>query len=262
MNTKKVFIHGVPDCPKIWDPVIAELGLSPEDYIAPSLPGFEAAPPACFKRTKDAYADFLINKIESVTRESGPIDLVAHDWGGILALRIAGLRPDLIRTWAVSNAIYAPRRTGHTAARAWAVPVLGELVMLLASPRRIKSTLIKARMPREMVEISVELWRRRHIKKSIIGLYRSANGLNWINSPWLDTLEKLPRSGVIIWGVKDRFGPLELGQSWAESYGFPLVPIEQAGHWALAEKPDIFASTLVELWQSADAQGSLYPGRQ
>ncbi|MEO0550411.1 MAG: alpha/beta hydrolase [Pseudomonadota bacterium] len=254
MNTKKVFIHGVPDCPKIWNPLIEQLGLSAADYIAPSLPGFESAPPAGFDRTKDAYADFLVKEIEAVCREAGPIDLIAHDWGAILALRIAGLRSDLVRTWAVSNAVYAPKRTGHPAARAWAVPILGEFVMMLASPRRIKATLIRAKMPPEMVEASVELWRRRHIKKSIIGLYRSANGLNWIGSPWVDTLETLPKRGVVFWGVNDPFAPLELGRSWAENYGFPFVPIDDAGHWAIAEKPEAFSPTLVQLWQSADAQ--------
>ena len=254
VRTKKVFIHGVPDCPKIWDPLIQELGLSRNDYIAPSLPGFELAPPAGFDRTKDAYADYLIEEIEAVYKDRGQVDLVAHDWGGLLALRIAGLRPDLVRTWAVSNAVYAPKRTGHTAARAWATPILGELVMMLASPRRIRATLIRAKMPCDMVEISVDLWKRGHIKKSIIGLYRSAKGLNWIGSPWVETLETLPRRGLVFWGVNDPFGPTELGRAWADTHGFPFVPIENSGHWAIAEKPEAFSAALVQLWQSADMQ--------
>lgn len=254
MSMKKVFVHGVPDCPKIWIPLIQELGLSEADYIAPSLPGFESAPPKGFDRTKDAYVNFLIKQIEDVHRTSGPVDLVGHDWGALLTLRIAGLRPDLVRTWAVANAAYAPKRTGHRAARLWATPILGELFMMMTTPSRLKATLINADMPLEMVQTSVDLWKRGHIKKSIIGLYRSANGLNWINSPWVDTLKTLPRRGLMMWGAKDPFGSVDAGQSWAKTYDFPFVRIDHAGHWVIAEKPEAIARALTNHWQSSDTQ--------
>jgi len=252
MSTKKVFIHGVPDCPKIWTPLIQELGLLEADYIAPSLPGFESAPPKGFDRSKDAYVDYLIQKIEDVHATSGPVDIIGHDWGGLLTLRIAGLRPDLVRTWAVANAVYAPKRTGHRAARLWATPALGELFMMMTTPSRLKATLINADMPLEMVQTSIDLWKRGHIKKSIIGLYRSANGLNWIESPWVDTLETLPKRGLVLWGADDPFGPVEGGRSWADTYGFRFIPIERAGHWVIAEKPEAIAPTLTKHWQIID----------
>lgn len=246
----KVFIHGVPDCPKIWEPLIEELALAKDDYIAPLLPGFEAAPPAGFSRTKDAYVNFLIKEIETVAARSGPVDLVGHDWGALLAIRIAGLRPDLIRTWAVSNAVYAAARTGHLAARAWAVPLLGELVMLLAQPPLMRPFLIRSDMPKEMVEISIDLWKRGHIKKSIIGLYRSANGLDWRDSDWVETLMTLPRKGLVIWGETDPFGPVEGGKLWAAALGLPFAQIPNAGHWAIAERPEAIAPRLNDHWQS------------
>lgn len=252
MNTKKFFIHGVPDCPKIWAPLVLELGLSDTDYFAPALPGFEAPPPKRFKRTKDGYVDFLVERLEDVVSAHGPVDLVGHDWGGLLTLRIAGLRPDLVRTWAVANAVYAPKRTGHSAAKTWATPVLGELFMLVTTPKRLEATLLKADMPREMVKTSVDLWKRGHIKKSIIGLYRSANGLNWIDSPWVHTLPCLPKRGLLMWGENDPFGSVDGGQSWADSYGFPFVRIDKAGHWVIAERPGAIASALIEHWQAVE----------
>jgi pimeloyl-ACP methyl ester carboxylesterase len=254
VSTKKFFIHGVPDCPKIWAPLIQELGLSEDDYTAPSLPGFESTPPKGFDRTKDAYVDYLIQKIEDVHTTSGPVDIVGHDWGGLLTLRITGVRPDLVRTWAVVNAAYAPKRTGHRAAKTWAVPVLGELFMMAITPKRLRAMAIRANMPLEMVEISVDLWKRGHIKKSIIGLYRSANGLNWIGSPWVDTLETLPKPGLVLWGADDPFGPVEGGRYWAETYGFPFVQIDQAGHWVIAEKPEAIAPALTKHWQRNDTK--------
>ena len=36
----KLFLHGVPDTPSMWDPLIAELGLGTDEYLAPAMPGF------------------------------------------------------------------------------------------------------------------------------------------------------------------------------------------------------------------------------
>ena len=52
-----VFVHGVPDTPALWEPLIAALGLKPGEWLAPALPGFGRAVPAGFTCTKDAYAD-------------------------------------------------------------------------------------------------------------------------------------------------------------------------------------------------------------
>ena len=54
-----VFVHGVPDTPALWEPLIAALGLKPGEWLAPALPGFGRAVPAGFTCTKDAYADWL-----------------------------------------------------------------------------------------------------------------------------------------------------------------------------------------------------------
>ncbi|MEM1194984.1 MAG: alpha/beta hydrolase [Pseudomonadota bacterium] len=253
MPAQKFFIHGVPDCPKIWRPLIAELGLAPGDYSAPALPGFETAPPSGFARDKDAYASYLVEKIEAIHRMSGPVDLVGHDWGALLTIRIAGLRPDLVRTWAVSNGAYREGSQGHQAARIWGRKSLGDLVMALTPARRLRSALGQADMPPEMIEIAVDLWKKGHIKKSILGLYQSANGLTW-SGPWVETLGALPKRGLVLWGAKDPFGPLALGRAWAAEFGFPFVAIEEAGHWALAERPAAFAPHLLDHWNSADAE--------
>src|SRR3546814_17337907 len=47
------------------------------------------------------------------------IDIVGRDWGARIAQRVAMLRPDLIRSWAVSNAVIDPDDRGHRIARIW-----------------------------------------------------------------------------------------------------------------------------------------------
>ena len=124
-----VLVHGVPDTPHLWQRLIASLQLEEADYFAPALPGFGSDWPDGFTPTKDNYADWLVSQIIDAGG-GAPVDIVGHDWGALLTLRAASLRPDLIRSWCVTNAVIDPAYRGHRVARMWATPLLGELVML------------------------------------------------------------------------------------------------------------------------------------
>ena len=80
-----VFVHGVPDTPAIWRPLIDQLGDAARDAVSLRLPGFGVMAPDGFPATANAYASWLENKLENVVGANGPVDLVGHDWGGILA---------------------------------------------------------------------------------------------------------------------------------------------------------------------------------
>ena len=77
-----VFVHGLPETARIWDPLREVLG---GDSIAVELPGFGVPRPAGFSATKDAYATWLADELGRV---DGPIDLVGHDIGALLVLRV------------------------------------------------------------------------------------------------------------------------------------------------------------------------------
>jgi len=68
----------------------------------------------------------------------GPIDLVAHDWGAILALRVTSLEPTLVRTWAVAGAPSTPSTNGQ-AAKLWQTPEIGDQVMERLTPETLPS---------------------------------------------------------------------------------------------------------------------------
>ena len=79
----KLFLHGVPDTPAMWDPLISELGLTSDAYRAPAMPGFVRPAAKDFPSTKEAYVDWYINEITKAHAEAGPVDLV----GGALRPR-------------------------------------------------------------------------------------------------------------------------------------------------------------------------------
>lgn len=93
-----VFVHGVPDTYRVWDRVLPHLSRS--DVVSLALPGFNSAVPDGFTATKEEYIEWLIDKLQ---QQSAPVDLVGHDWGCLLTVRVASLRPDLVKTWAAGG---------------------------------------------------------------------------------------------------------------------------------------------------------------
>ena len=239
-----VFVHGVPDTPALWRPLISALGLGPGAFLAPALPGFGRPIPHAFSGTKDAYVTWLIGEVQKV---GGPVDLVGHDWGALLVLRAACLRPDLVSSWCVTNAVIDAEYRGHRTARAWATPLLGELTMLaMRDAARLKKGLISGGMPVSLAQEEVP-----HIDKamrqSILKLYRSADGLRF-RGDWVDDLVGLPARGQLFWGEDDTYVDVSVAERFARQRGFPLHVEKGAGHWACHERADQFADVLAAHW--------------
>ena len=75
-----VFVHGVPDTECMWDPLVEILDRP--DTVQLSLPGFGTDAPDDWTATKEEYAAWLEGELEGIGE---PVDLVAHDWGALLA---------------------------------------------------------------------------------------------------------------------------------------------------------------------------------
>lgn len=247
MTTAKLFIHGVPDSPAIWRPLLAALDLGDTPVAVPALPGFTGPLPAGFPATKEAYADWAVGQAETLFVQHGPIDMIGHDWGALIAQRVAMLRPDLLRSWAISNAVIDPDYRGHRLARIWNTPVLGEIFMALSKPAALARGLAGQGMPADIAEEEAAQWASKDKRRAILRLYRSAKGLNFEHD-WARDLGKLPASGALIWGADDPYVELSVAQRFAAKTGMPLTVIEDAGHWAIAERPAEVAAALIAFW--------------
>lgn len=239
-----LFVHGVPDTAILWQPLVAALGLQPDSYRALYLPGFASPLPKSFSATKDAYAAWLISQIE----EAGePVHIVGHDWGALLVLRAVSLRPELISSWCVTNAVIDKEYSGHRTARMWATPLLGELVMLgMRNKERLEAGLIEGGMPASLAREEVP-----HIDKtmrqSILKLYRSAVGLRF-RGEWVDDLANMPKRGQLFWGETDPYVDLSVAERFSKQWNVPLHVARGAGHWACHERAQEFAGVLAAHW--------------
>ncbi|WP_438728695.1 alpha/beta fold hydrolase [Parasphingorhabdus sp. DH2-15] len=241
-----IFLHGVPDTPIVWQPLIAALNLSDDSYIAPNLPGFAAPSPRGFAATKEAYVDWLISQVEKSYAQSGPVHLVGHDWGAILCVRAACLRPDLVASWAVSNAVPEPTYQWHRAARMWQTPLLGELGMVMLNNAKAERVLIQSGMPEDMAKIEAA-YVDKVMKSAILKLYRSAKTMA---DDWGNDLTRLSKKGLLLWGADDPFVPLETALAFSKRTKIPLHIEEGAGHWAIVERADSMAAQLQGFWSA------------
>ena len=245
--TAKLFIHGVPDSPAIWRPLLAALDLGDTPAAVPALPGFTAPLPAGFPATKEAYADWAVGQAETLFAAHGPIDIVGHDWGALIAQRVAMLRPDLIRSWAISNAVTEPEYRGHRIARIWNTPLLGEIFMALSKPAKLAEGLAAQGMPADIAREEAVQWANKDKRRAILKLYRSARGLSF-ERDWARDIDTLPAQGALIWGANDPYVELSVAQRYAANTGTPLSVIHGAGHWAIAERPADVAEALRRFW--------------
>jgi pimeloyl-ACP methyl ester carboxylesterase len=96
-----VFVHGVAVNAFLWRNVIAEL-MPEKRCIALDLPvhghsGLRTDDDVSLRALADTVAEFI------AALDLGPVDVVAHDTGGGLAQIVAGRRPELVRTLALTN---------------------------------------------------------------------------------------------------------------------------------------------------------------
>lgn len=249
MMTAKLFLHGVPDSPAIWRPLLAALALGDTPVSVPALPAFTGPIPAAFPATKEAYADWAVGQAELLFAQHGAIDIVGHDWGALIAQRAAMLRPDLFRSWAVSNAVIDPDYRGHRIARIWNTPVLGEIFMALSAPAKLAEGLVRQGVPADIATEEAAQWANKDKRRAILKLYRSARGLSFEHD-WALDIGKLPANGTLIWGAGDPYVELSVAERFAAHTGIGLTVIEGAGHWAIAERPHDVAVALQTFWNS------------
>jgi pimeloyl-ACP methyl ester carboxylesterase len=118
-----VYVHGLGGSSQNWTD-LADLLADRLDGHAVDLPGFGRSEPTG-RYSIGALADWVIRCVEQADR--GPVHLFGNSLGGSVAVRVAGVRPDLVRTLTLISPAMPfldPRRSFH-----------GRMLPLLMIPR-------------------------------------------------------------------------------------------------------------------------------
>ncbi len=239
-----VFVHGVPETKELWDGVRERL--SRRDTVALSLPGFGVAVPEGFGATKEEYLEWLVEEVRAVGE---PVDIVGHDWGALLVGRLVCVRPELVRAWAAGGGAIDEDYVWHNVARLWQTPGVGEQVMQSTTPEAMAAALANEGVPPEAAQRVAEHFDGR-MKACILPLYRSAVS---VGKEWGTDLDGVSRPGLLVWGEKDPYMPVDFARRMARRTQAWLVVLEGCGHWWPLQRPDEAARALEEFWLSQDA---------
>lgn len=241
-----VFVHGVPDTAEVWSRLDREIlaQLPGERTVALALPGFGSDAPSGFTYSKEDYVAWLIAALEAIP---APRDVIAHDWGSILAMRAIALRPGLVRSWVAGGAPSTPGYTWHPTARLWQTPGAGEKAMERFSGQLAIDMLARAGLDAAIAAETVSRIDAR-MKGAILALYRSGRD---VFETWGLTRENLTRDpqasfapGLVLWGVRDPYAGPEFADRLAEATGAASRVLD-CGHWWQLEQPSAAAAEII-----------------
>lgn len=240
--TVKMFLHGVPETTTIWRDLVAGLD---GDVRLLALPGFGTPVPAGFDCSMDSYLAWLHAEIADA---GAPVDLVGHDWGGILTAKVAADGPDNLRSW-VTDAPGAlrPGFVWHDTAQIWRTPGTGEeffagLMADRAASTELMTALGLSPEHAAMIVDGVD----QTMADSILALYRSSDGLG---SDWL--IDGPPdHPGLIIASADDPFISVRTNHELAELMEVDLVLLESGGHFWPIEAPEAARAAITRFWDS------------
>jgi len=242
---QKILLHGVPDTPAMWEPLCAKLADRGISAVSPAMPGFGCAVPPGFSCTKEAYVDWFLALLDVSATEFGPADVVGHDWGALITVRAASLRPELFNSWTIANAAPHPDYRWHRTARIWQTPILGELFQALARPSQIEKALAEQGFSADLAAREARHFDRR-MKRAILKLYRSAKQAG---TEWHEAIDQMPKRGLIFWGDGDPFVDFWVAEAFAERTGARLDRQRGAGHWSIVERAEALAESLSDHWR-------------
>jgi pimeloyl-ACP methyl ester carboxylesterase len=249
-----LLLHGVPETSSCWREIAPALAIG-RRVLAPDLPGLGGS---SYSGPYDAAS--VVAQLVALLQAEVPgqrVDVVGHDWGGSLALALAGARPDLVRRLVVANAPYRDvnlLRAAHIPF--FALPVAPELVFRLGG-RRVVDLMFSLAWKAD-VELDVDV-RAEYIAAytdparvtAMLGYYRAAarpkfaallrRGEELVPPP-LVRADKM----LVIWGAADPVLPVSIGESVVKDLGADcvMVTIPGAGHFVIEEAPTVVLETL------------------
>jgi pimeloyl-ACP methyl ester carboxylesterase len=235
-----VLVHGNPTHSEDWMPFLERMR---GPALAPDLPGWGRSdhPEAGeFDFSMQGLASFVGRFLERMAvREHS---LVVHDWGSV-ALIGAQRDPERIRRLAIINAVpLLPGYRWHRTARMWRTRGLGEHSTRGWSRRALDLGLRESRgdWSRHQPEFVDLIWDQLDSRtlRAILELYRSAPEEDLAAAG--ERLGSITAPALVVWGLKDRYLPAELGRAYAERLpNAELIELPKSGHWPWREEPAI-----------------------
>jgi len=236
-----VFVHGVPETTAVWDPLVSRL--ERDDVALLALPGFGSPLPEGFEPTMQTYAAWLATALATFDE----VDLVTHDWGAILGLRVLADQPANVRSWVSDMGDLSADFVWHDTAKIWQTPGAGEEFIdgfVGASLTDRAALLMAVGVPESGATVMAE-GLDETMGAAILTLYRSATD---VGNEWGPGIDSIRARGLLVASLQDPFRSPERVTRLAERTGASVVELPEAGHFWMLEFPDQVADILTGFW--------------
>ncbi|MFF0296930.1 alpha/beta fold hydrolase [Kitasatospora sp. NPDC004615] len=264
-----LFVHGLGGSGDNWLELLDQLS-DDVDGEAVDLPGFGwSAPPLDGNLSVSGHVRAVIGYLEETGR--GPVHLFGNSLGGAVSVRLAALRPDLVRSLTlISPALpeLPPQRT------AWptgllAVPGVAELIRRRnagSDPESVTAELLRLvygdpdGIPAHRRARAVAEYRRRTALP--YGLHAMAGSARGIVSAYTERGEQsLWRQArqvevpvLLVYGLKDKLVSYRSARRACAAFrDARLLVLPESGHVAMLEHPEPVARAVRELLAEVDA---------
>ncbi len=269
-----LLVHGLGGSSRNWSALMALLADDLE-CEALDLPGFGASPPPdSGDYSMYGHTRAVIRCLE--TSERGPVHLIGNSLGGAVVVRVAALRPDLVRSLTLVSPALPEVRVQRSALPtallgAPGMPRLLARMMGERPPEQRAREVLRlcygdpARItPEEFSAAVAELERRETLPYFWDSLSRTARGL--VNAYTLGGQHALWRQAervlaptLLVYGVRDRLVSFRMANRAGRAFSRSrLLVLPEAGHVAMMEFPELVARGVRELL--ADAAAHTGPG--
>lgn len=268
-----VYVHGLGGSSTNWTDLSTQLAGYADGY-SPDLPGFGKSEPVDgYDFSMVAHARTMIAYIEGLDR--GPVHLSGNSMGGTVALIVAAVRPDLVRTLtlvspAVPDLRPSLRRVSDPRLPLTVLPVIGRAVqrrldalgarvrteqvmrLCFADPTSVPEHRIVESM-QEAVEMGGQPWVNAALNGSTLSLFRM-----WVaagqRSLWrLAPLVQAP--ALVVWGADDRLISVRRAPRTARLLPRGrLLVLPKTGHVAQMERPASVARAVLGMWEAVEKQ--------
>jgi pimeloyl-ACP methyl ester carboxylesterase len=240
-----LFLHGFPDHGGCWLPVMRGF----EDHQVARLDARGHGHSKFSQRIEDYCIEKLVADVLVAMDylNEGPLTLVGHDWGGVVAWFLAAAHPERVAHLVIINAphptLFAARLRDHegqreastyierliaaddagvlTPERLWEVTLGGDEMDGLISPEERQSLL--------------RSWAQPGAIRAMVNWYRAASFLRGGDMPALSPIE-VPT--LVIWGEQDELLlPVLLEGLEHEVRQLTICRVEDAGHGIVRQQP-------------------------
>jgi pimeloyl-ACP methyl ester carboxylesterase len=255
-GTPVLLLHGVPETSSAWNAIAPGLA-DGRRVLCPDLPGLGGS---SYSGPFDVPS--LVGQLMALVDSELPgqrVDLVGHDWGGSLALAMAGAHPDRFRSLVVANAPYRKVPALRMLyVPFFALPVAPELLFRLGGARVVDTMFAAAwRSDRELdPEVKAEYtaaYTDPGKVKAMLGYYRAIARPRAAALVTRRDLPSPPRARaermLVLWGAADPVLPVWVGESVQKDLGpdCSMTTVPGAGHFVLEEAPEVCLEALLEL---------------